>query len=84
MVGVKVAMPVGAAGSRPSEVTGEPRPVMQDIEHAFGRAMASDSPWGRGEVGFWMWRLGAIDGPPEGAAEPFALQMAGDWRGAAV
>lgn len=31
-----------------------------------------------------MWRTGAIATAPAGAAEPFALQMAGDWRAAAA
>jgi DNA-binding CsgD family transcriptional regulator len=53
------------------------------LRHAFDRAMATDSPWARGEVGFWMWRAGFIDEPPDGAAEPFALQMSGEWRVAA-
>jgi DNA-binding NarL/FixJ family response regulator len=30
-----------------------------------------------------MWRAGAIDEAPPGAAEPFALQMDGYWRAAA-
>jgi DNA-binding CsgD family transcriptional regulator len=30
-----------------------------------------------------MWRAGAIDRPPERAAEPYALQISGDWRAAA-
>ena len=47
------------------------------------RTLASDSRWARGEVGFWMWRAGLLAEPLEGAAEPFALQIAGDWRGAA-
>ncbi len=50
----------------------------------YDRALDTDSPWARGEMGFWMWRAGAIDGPPPGAAAPFALQMAGDWRAAAT
>jgi DNA-binding CsgD family transcriptional regulator/tetratricopeptide (TPR) repeat protein len=39
--------------------------------------------WAIGELGYWMWRAGALDSPPEGAAEPYALQIAGDWRAAA-
>ncbi len=53
------------------------------LEQAWARAAETDSPWARGEVGFWMWRLGSFDGAPEGAAEPFALHMDGDWLSAA-
>lgn len=55
----------------------------ETLEPFYRRALETDSPWACGEVGFWMWRHGLIDGPPENAAEPFALQMAGDWEGAA-
>jgi DNA-binding CsgD family transcriptional regulator/tetratricopeptide (TPR) repeat protein len=53
------------------------------LEWVYGEALASDSPWARGEVGFWMWKAGAIDSPPTGAAEPFALHMSGDYPAAA-
>lgn len=62
---------------------GRPDDAIPLLDRAFDRAMASDSPWARGEVGFWMWRLGRIDRSPDGAATPFALQMDGDWRAAA-
>jgi DNA-binding CsgD family transcriptional regulator/tetratricopeptide (TPR) repeat protein len=39
--------------------------------------------WAIGELAYWMWRAGALEAPPDGAAEPYALQMAGDWRAAA-
>jgi DNA-binding CsgD family transcriptional regulator/tetratricopeptide (TPR) repeat protein len=62
---------------------GEPERGRDELESAFRRALETDSEWARGEVGFWMWRLGAIQGPPEGAAVPFTLQMSGSWRQAA-
>jgi DNA-binding CsgD family transcriptional regulator/tetratricopeptide (TPR) repeat protein len=55
----------------------------QELIDAYERALDTDSEWARGEIGFWMWRLGAIDGPPVGAAAPFTSQMSGDWRAAA-
>lgn len=62
---------------------GEPEPALDGLASAFERALETDSEWARGEIGFWMWRVGAIDGPPDGAAEPYALQMEGDWEAAA-
>jgi DNA-binding CsgD family transcriptional regulator len=58
-------------------LAGQPAAGLDEVATAYRRALDTDSAWARGEVGFWMWRLGAIDGPPEGAAEPFALQMSG-------
>lgn len=62
---------------------GEPELGLDELAGAYQRALDTDSPWARGEVGFWMWRAGAIDGPPANAAEPFALHMSGRWREAA-
>lgn len=64
-------------------LAGEPGRALDELEPAYRRALDTDSEWARGEIGFWMWRIGEIEEPPEGAAEPFALQMAGDWQAAA-
>lgn len=62
---------------------GEPERGLDHLAPAYDRALDTDSEWARGEIGFWMWRTGAIETPPEGAAEPFDLQMRGRWRDAA-
>lgn len=54
------------------------------LRDLFADALAADSPWARGEIGYWMWRAGAINEPPESAAEPYARQMRGDWSGSAA
>lgn len=64
-------------------LAGNPEEGLDELEPAYHRALETDSEWARGEIGFWMWRVGAIDGPPEDAAEPFSLQMSGEWRAAA-
>jgi DNA-binding CsgD family transcriptional regulator/tetratricopeptide (TPR) repeat protein len=66
-----------------SWLRGRPNEVAGILDWVFGEALRADSTWARGEVGFWMWRAGAIDRPPERAAEPYALQISGDWRAAA-
>ena len=60
--------------------TVEMEPILQD---GYRRALDTDSEWARGELGFWMWRAGAIHEPTSRAAAPFALQIRGDWRAAA-
>ena len=40
-------------------------------------------PWIRGEGDFWLWVVEELDGVAPHTAEPYALQFAGDWRGAA-
>ena len=42
-------------------------------------------PWLRGQGAFWQWRTeGTVAGSVEGLAPPYAMQFAGDWRGAAA
>ncbi len=53
------------------------------LEAAYAQALETDSHWAQGETGFWMWRLGLVDEPPRLAAEPFRLQIEGEWRAAA-
>jgi DNA-binding CsgD family transcriptional regulator/tetratricopeptide (TPR) repeat protein len=64
-------------------LTGRGTDSLDELEPAFARALDTESAWARGEIGFWMWRVGALDSSPDGAAEPFALQMAGRWAEAA-
>jgi DNA-binding CsgD family transcriptional regulator/tetratricopeptide (TPR) repeat protein len=35
------------------------------------------------EVALWLWRAGGLPEPPRGMRAPYALEAAGDWRGAA-
>ncbi|MEM9714476.1 MAG: AAA family ATPase, partial [Actinomycetota bacterium] len=52
------------------------------LEGPYAEALGTESPWARGEVGFWYWRCGGEirheDGPT-----PFDLHVAGEWRAAA-
>lgn len=54
------------------------------LESLYEDALAADSAWACGEIGYWMWRAGVIEQPPESAAEPYARQMRGDWAGSAA
>ncbi len=60
--------------------TTDMEPILEDT---YRRALDTDSEWARGEVGFWMWKAGAIEKPPDHAAEPFALHMSGEFQRAA-
>src|SRR4029077_3695359 len=41
------------------------------------------SMWYQSEVMIWLWRCGGLSEAPAGTPAPYALQIAGDWRGAA-
>ena len=56
-------------------------------EHAralYDVAIAKRQAWSVGELAYWRWRVGDDVLPlPEWTAEPYALHIHGDWRGAA-
>jgi DNA-binding CsgD family transcriptional regulator/tetratricopeptide (TPR) repeat protein len=60
-----------------------PAQAVELLAGPYADALDTDSQWARGEIGYWMWRAGGIDGPAPGAAPPFAAMMAGRWRLAA-
>jgi DNA-binding CsgD family transcriptional regulator len=74
---------VGAARAEAAWLEGEPEKIDAATKDAFDRALGVGDPWAIGELASWRWRAGLLDDPPPGAAEPYALQIAGDWARAA-
>lgn len=37
----------------------------------------------KGELAVWLWRAGGLDEVPPGVGAPYAMEIAGDWSGAA-
>jgi DNA-binding CsgD family transcriptional regulator/tetratricopeptide (TPR) repeat protein len=62
--------------ARRGEITRYVRPVL-DQATALGNASAIS------ELAFWLWRSGSLEAAPAGATGPYALQVNGDWCGAA-
>jgi DNA-binding CsgD family transcriptional regulator len=61
----------------------EDRPaVLGAIQPAFELARHEHDPWMTGELAAWLWRFDALESPPGNIAEPFALEISGDWRAA--
>jgi DNA-binding CsgD family transcriptional regulator/tetratricopeptide (TPR) repeat protein len=77
--------PVAAARAEAAWLGGQPEAVAAATDAAFALALRQGSSWLIGELAYWRWRAGIKEIPPPGAAEPYAIQMAGDWaRGAAL
>ncbi len=74
--------PVAAARAEAAWLRGEHEAAMAEADTVLPLAIRRGAAWFAGELGFWRWQAGAADPPPERAAEPYALQMHGDWRGA--
>ncbi len=55
----------------------------EEASVAFDVAVGKQHAWFTGEMAFWQWRMGRQVSLPPWTAKPFALQIVGDWRGAA-
>jgi DNA-binding CsgD family transcriptional regulator/tetratricopeptide (TPR) repeat protein len=76
--------PVAAARAEAAWLAGDPAAAAQAAGDAWQLATDRDDRWTLGELGFWLWRAGALPACPGGAAEPYALQIGGDARAAAA
>jgi DNA-binding CsgD family transcriptional regulator/tetratricopeptide (TPR) repeat protein len=58
--------------------------AIAEARAVYDLAVSKKHPWIAGELAFWLWRSGENIIHPSWTAKPFALQIAGDWRGAAM
>ncbi|HZM35067.1 MAG TPA: AAA family ATPase [Burkholderiales bacterium] len=57
--------------------------VIDEANAALELARRHEHAWYVGELSYWLWRVGAPAAPAAHCAEPYALQIAGEWRAAA-
>jgi DNA-binding CsgD family transcriptional regulator len=82
--GMQNMTPVAAARAEWRWLQSKPEQCVTEATEGFQVALPCQHPWYLGEVAIWLWHGGRMPEVPEGAiAPPFALQIAGDWRGAA-
>jgi len=75
---------IRAARAEAAWQTGDHAKVIEEARTGFELALTHQQPWYIGELAFWLWRAGASVTLPEWTARPYALHIAGDWRGAAA
>jgi DNA-binding CsgD family transcriptional regulator len=75
--------PVAAARAEAAWLESDHTAIVEATEPAFGLALRSRAPWPIGELACWRWRAGVREDTPAGAAEPYAVQMKGEWARAA-
>lgn len=89
--GLALSMKVGvmrleyarAARAELGWLQGDYERTIEEARAVYDNAVNKGHPWIAGELAFWRWRAGDTFKPPTWIARPFALQIAGDWRGAA-
>jgi DNA-binding CsgD family transcriptional regulator/tetratricopeptide (TPR) repeat protein len=76
--------PAAAGRAEAAWLAGSVQEIADLVRDTFALARRLGHSWAVGELGFWLWRAAALDRAPEGAAQPFAREIDGDWRGAAL
>jgi DNA-binding CsgD family transcriptional regulator/tetratricopeptide (TPR) repeat protein len=75
--------PAAAARAEVAWLAGDADAVASATEAVLELALQREAPWLIGELAYWRRRAGLHEEIPAGAAEPYALQMAGKWERAA-
>jgi DNA-binding CsgD family transcriptional regulator len=75
--------PAAAARAEAAWLEGRHEAVAGVTQTALELAARDKFPWVIGELAYWRWRAGIEEAVPDQAAEPYAIQMAGDWSRAA-
>jgi DNA-binding CsgD family transcriptional regulator len=75
--------PVVAARAEAAWLKGTLSDSLDEVIRAFELSTGRSDIWMHGELAFWLQRAGRLEKTPERVARPWALQLAGDWQGAA-
>jgi DNA-binding CsgD family transcriptional regulator/tetratricopeptide (TPR) repeat protein len=89
--GLALSMQVGvmrleyarAARAELGWLAGDHDRAIEEARAVYDIAVSKEHPWIAGELAFWRWRAGDTFTPPAWIAKPFALQIEGNWHGAA-
>ena len=76
--------PVAAARAEVAWLEGQHEAIADATQAAFDFAVRRGAPWTIGELACWRWRAGIREEIPPDVAEPYALQMRGEWSRAAT
>jgi DNA-binding CsgD family transcriptional regulator len=80
---VMYAGPVHAARAEAAWLDGDLERVREEVEAGLDLVLSKRHPWFAGELLFWLTRAGQDVDVPAWIASPFAMQIAGNWKGAA-
>jgi DNA-binding CsgD family transcriptional regulator len=76
--------PVVSARAEAAWLEGTLVDSLDEIRQGYKMTCKISDSWMQGELAFWLWRAGRLTQPTEQIAKPWALQIAGDWQGAAA
>ncbi len=64
-------------------LAGDREGVLREVLPVYELVCQRRDPRLKGELAAWLWRVDALEQHPADIAEPYALEISGDWRGAA-
>jgi len=64
-------------------LAGDREAVLREVLPVYELVCQRRDPRLKGELAAWLWRVDALEQHPADIAEPYALEISGDWRGAA-
>ena len=65
-------------------LAGDREGVLRAVGPAYEMVCQRRDPRMKGELASWLWRVGALEGQPAEIADPYAQELCGDWRAAAL
>ena len=74
---------VRAARAEAAWLARDPERTLEEARAVYERTIQQRHPWAAGELAFWRWKAGDGLDIPEWVANPYALQIGGDWQAAA-
>jgi DNA-binding CsgD family transcriptional regulator/tetratricopeptide (TPR) repeat protein len=74
---------LAAANAEAAWLEGDQERVLREVLPAYQLVLQRRDPRMKGELAAWLWRVGALQQLPTDIPEPYALEISGDWRGAA-
>jgi DNA-binding CsgD family transcriptional regulator/tetratricopeptide (TPR) repeat protein len=72
--------PAAAGRAEAAWLHGHGERIPDLVGETYELAVRLEQQWPIGELGFWLWRAGALGAAPDGAAAPYRLQINGNWR----
>jgi DNA-binding CsgD family transcriptional regulator/tetratricopeptide (TPR) repeat protein len=74
---------LAALGADAAWLAGDYEGVVRAVQPAYELARHREDRRMKGELAAWLWRVNALAHPPADIEEPYALEISGDWCGAA-
>ena len=75
---------VHAARAEAAWLAGDPERALAEARTVYALALEKRHLWFAGELAYWQWKAGALDEAPGWIAEPYRLELDGDFRAAAA